>query len=218
MTQIGMKSIWTRYAASSVSDSDVMREICAGLADETGFEPDYEVIRQCKLDTASKLRILDFGAGMLRNSVGLLQMSKKWQVTAYDSLPMLSRGLRYFRNRLDMSRLTLETNWATLQTQRFDVVIAILVFQHIESGPLREIVQTLCSMTGRLCVFGRRSLDDFEQGDWTSVWPNILEYWEPIEIFTKRTVHPGENLISRTRTNLLFGDQHDHSGIILKPK
>ena len=213
-----MKLYWSRRATSAVSDYEVMRSICAELPNEEAFLPDYDVLTECCLDASKPLRILDFGAGMLRNSSGLLQLSNKWHVTAYDSSSMLDRGLRKFGDTLDISRLDFNTEWQELKATRFDAVIAILVFQHIEAAPLREILCSLTTMTKQLCVFGRRSLDDFAQQTWTPVWPIIMEFWQPIKVFNKNVAHPTESLLSRTRKSLHQGEPHDHCGAVFVPR
>lgn len=184
----GMKKEWLDNAALDKSDFQVAQKIATGLPSMAAFQPDNLVIDGFSLDEEKPLRLLDFGAGMLRNTVGLLERSPNWFVTAYDISPItLSRGIRHFDGRLrkHLSRYATSTNFDDLRGQKFDAIIAILTLQHIDPDPLREILKAFTLMTPVLCVYGRSALDDLEVNptNWTRKWPIIQEFWTPWRTF-----------------------------------
>jgi hypothetical protein len=93
-----------------------------------------------------------------------------------------------------------QSDWKALSTDRFDLIHAELVLQHIDPEPLRAYLGDFAAMLGSeglLCVYGRYMLDDLT----TPIWPIILEQFEPVY---------GEIPTS--------GDYHTHSGAILRSR
>lgn len=104
-------------------------------------------------DPASAVRILDYGCGLGRN---LRSMSANWLVTGYDSPPMIARAAKFVP---PMPRLTLTSDWEAVSRQRFDAVLATLVFQHMLLTDLRPVLRSLLQMSPRLVI---ESMGGFE--------------------------------------------------------
>lgn len=162
-------------------------------------------------NTAMPLRILDFGCGVGRNTIGMIDLSKKWEVTGYDNHEMIERGKRFYGNRLQNKRVELFDDWNKLlsakrngQQKPFDVIFCCLVLQHIDRQQLKEYFSDFVTLTDKLFVCGRRALDEeWNNLEFINVWECIQEYFEPIEL---------ENGLA-TGTN-----PHDHHYGIFKPR
>ena len=183
---------YTKYwlNAAQLNRAGLMNAILTGSTAET-FKPDHRLIQQCG-GRWEPLRLLDFGCGLGRNVPGY---SVQWSVTLYDSLPMLMRAVTYLREQNLAIWPMMTNNWDALKTQKFDAVLASLVFQHILEPDLIEYLKDLRHMTKRLVVFGRR----FNDGG-GNTWEIVNRYWEPVESF------------------VIEGDPHGHDTVVFRPR
>lgn len=115
---------------------------------------------------SDKLKILDFGCGICRNAAYLSKSYTNWDVYGYDNENMLKHASefclkKYSINVNTQSNLKLISNWDSLKTSKFDVIFALLVFQHIHEKDINLYLKDISKMTNKLIVFGRRYNDDF---------------------------------------------------------
>lgn len=213
----GIKQEWLDNAMLR-DDLAVAKKICDTVKTLDDFKPDYHILQQFKLPVAAPLSVLDFGAGLLRNTVGLLHMSPKWRIVAHDSELMLSRGYKMQWGHLtgNHHRYRLEPSWHNLRACRFDAIVCIYVLQHLEVDVLRAMLNDFRRMTPKLCVYGRIALDDLENKPtaWTNGWDIICETWRPLSVwsFDKEVNNRGINVADNLR------GASDHCGAILVPR
>lgn len=99
-------------------------------------------------------RLLDFGCGIGRNFPALRQHAE--EVVAFDIPEMIEACRRHG----PCGDVVLTSDWGSVREQRFDVVIATLVFQHIDDpGMLGFVLADLASMCRYLYVSGRCWID-----------------------------------------------------------
>jgi len=213
----GLQSDW--IIDNSATDTHLMHRQLTNTKPED-FAPDIVTLKQFELDTALPLKIVDFGCGMLRNTAGLLSLSPNWQVTAYDTPIMLERGYKKFglQSEIRRGRLSLVSSWEHLRAETYDAIICSLVLQHIGAEELKGIVAEFSKMTSKLCVIGRRCLDN---GD-PVVWHILREYWQPTKVFVCPNVLQSQRGVSRfdlLDTSVLdSGDKEDHHIVIFGAK
>jgi 2-polyprenyl-3-methyl-5-hydroxy-6-metoxy-1,4-benzoquinol methylase len=96
---------------------------------------------------------LDFGCGVGRNSVALSDTYDK--VIAFDLPSMIS--LVPEDNKL--SNIEYTTDWDHVKSFKFDIVLASLVFQHIEDSELDSYLKDLSQIADRLVLHSRTWID-----------------------------------------------------------
>ncbi len=205
------KKEWLEASSDKKTDLEVMRTIVTGTKAKEDFGPNKNLLRKFNLDVNYPFTILDFGAGMMRETVGLLEMSEVWSVTAYDPVTTtLKRGQNHFQDRLSKHnrRIFIYDNWEGVKVRKFDCIICILVLQHIDEFRLTPLLNDFTKMTNKLCVFGRRSLDDFKSDNWTPIWPIIQKLWSEESVFA----------MSGQPASLSEGGRHDHIGAVFHPR
>lgn len=149
------------------------------------FKPDMPVLGRLvsKLDRSKPQKLIDFGAGLLRNSAGLCTFSPQWEVCAYDCHAMLRRGWwahgftdeQWPRHR----NLACVHDWQEVRAAApFDALIAFTVFQHLAPDNLRAVLEEVAPLTRYLCVYGRRHLDGEET---SSAWDFIAQRYDMVE-------------------------------------
>jgi 2-polyprenyl-3-methyl-5-hydroxy-6-metoxy-1,4-benzoquinol methylase len=102
----------------------------------------------------SGLSVLDFGCGVGRNSVGLSKNFKS--VFAYDLPNMLD--LVPEKNKL--SNITYTSDWKKVISNKFDIVLASLVFQHIDDQELIAYLSDISKITEKIFLASRTWIDD----------------------------------------------------------
>lgn len=112
------------------------------------------------------LKILDFGCGVCRNTGYLSINYPNWMVYGYDNKNMLMHAADFCLQKYSIdvnsqSNLKLISNWDSLKTSKFDVIFALLVFQHIHEKDINLYLKDISRMTNKLIVFGRRYNDEF---------------------------------------------------------
>jgi 2-polyprenyl-3-methyl-5-hydroxy-6-metoxy-1,4-benzoquinol methylase len=154
-------------------------------------------------DEQEPLKILDFGCGICRNTCYMSMTYPHWNVYGYDNDNMLKHAHTFCNQKYSISlykqsNLTLTSNWEQLKTQKFDVIFASLVFQHIYEDNLSVYLQDMRKMTKKLIVSGRRFNDEMIDGKYKNTW----------EIFENNGYYPSNaNEISYKK----YGDLEEHS-------
>lgn len=177
-------------AVQHLNDDEIANFIDTAVTRAEDFKPVMQQIRRLG-DPKKPLRILDFGCGIGRNIVGMLEYSPKWLITGYDNPNMLARGLEFYGERLRVDRVHLIDDWdkiaAAVQThlpekKPFDIIFCSLVLQHIDVAQLRDYLTDFCELTNRLFVSGRRALDEgWTNSSFVSVWDIIQEKFDAVE-------------------------------------
>lgn len=98
-------------------------------------------------------RVLDFGCGVGRNFPYLRSLAR--HLTGFDLPPMIARC----RDLAPAAADVLADDWPALRRQRFDLVFASLVLQHIEPETCRTYLADLAAMTPAIYVLTRASSD-----------------------------------------------------------
>lgn len=155
------------------------------------FQPAYHHIARFG-DADKAMRILDFGCGLGRNIIGMLQHSEKWTVWGYDNAPALEHAKKFYGDRLASSnRVFLTDKWDAMMEMAtkdkrgkfFDLIFAAFVFQHIEIEEMRSYLSDMATMTKRLYVFGRRANDSGWNGAYfVDNWKIIAEKFDAVEL------------------------------------
>ena len=97
---------------------------------------------------------LDFGCGIGRNSIALSKNFKK--VFAYDLPNMVNLVPEKNKN----SKIIYTSDWNEIKNNKFDVVLACLVFQHINDQELVEYLKDLSQITEKIILGSRTWIDD----------------------------------------------------------
>jgi SAM-dependent methyltransferase len=115
-----MTSEWRELAATA-SDDDLRERILTGFKDGKPFTP-YVPTLALPLPAAA---VLDFGCGLGRNFPYLKSIAAR--VVGYDLAPMIDRCRTIAAPAAD----ALTSDWDAVRDERFDIVFASLVLQHI---------------------------------------------------------------------------------------
>jgi SAM-dependent methyltransferase len=160
-------------SAARAADPDELRErILTGFKAGKPFTPYIPTI-----DLPSRLEsVLDFGCGVGRNFPYLRSRARR--VYGFDLPPMIERCREIAPLTVD----ALSDDWASVTQQRFDLVFASLVLQHIEPEACRVYLADCARLSPLMYVltrtttdFGTNVLDHcveagaFEMGDCTIV-------------------------------------------------
>lgn len=132
------------------ADPDDLREhILTGYKDGKPFTPYVPT-----LDLPSPInRVLDFGCGVGRTFPYLKTVARS--VVGFDLPPMLARCRLLATEAVSL----LTDDWLALQTQRFDLIVAVLVLQHIEPPLARGYVTSFARMSPWTYLLTRDSSD-----------------------------------------------------------
>jgi 2-polyprenyl-3-methyl-5-hydroxy-6-metoxy-1,4-benzoquinol methylase len=114
---------------------------------------DMPVYDEVKVLFGTGSTTLDFGCGVGRNSVALSETYDK--VISFDLPNMID--LVPEENKLNNIEYT--TEWGYVKTFKFDVVLASLVFQHIEDSELDSYLNDLSQIADRLVLHSRTWID-----------------------------------------------------------
>ncbi len=98
-------------------------------------------------------RVLDFGCGVGRTFPFLRTIAQ--HVTGFDLPPMIEQCRRLATERAD----ALEDDWETVRSSRFDLIVAVLVLQHIEPAACRAYLQDFARMSPATYLLSRSDSD-----------------------------------------------------------
>lgn len=153
------KDFWAGLTESTAGDA-----ILTGYTGEFEDMPVYDSVLDL---VGSGIKALDFGCGVGRNTRA---MSKSFQsVVGYDLPNMIN--LIPPQNKLNNIKYT--ADWVQIKKLKFDVVLASLVFQHIEEKELDSYVKDISEITNRLVMHSRTWIDHTE----SEVLPIIEKYF-----------------------------------------
>lgn len=156
------KEFWQSVRANTAGDA-----ILTGYVGEFKDMPVYKNIISLM---GSGDRALDFGCGVGRNVKSLSESFR--QVVGYD-LPNMIDLVPIENKSGDREQITYTTDWELLRRERFDAVLASLVFQHIEDNELNNYLYAISEMTNRLVLHSRTWIDHTE----TKVLPMVEKYF-----------------------------------------
>ncbi len=138
---------WRQVA--SLDDVGVRDAILSGYADGKPFTPYVPTI-----DIGRPARVLDFGCGLGRNLPYLTGVAT--EVVGFDLPEMIERV-----GALDWpGAVSFESDWDRVREQRFDLVFASLVFQHVEPAPLERYLADVFTIAP-CCYLLSRGRHDF---------------------------------------------------------
>jgi SAM-dependent methyltransferase len=152
---------WSSVAASAHAD-ELREHILTGFRDGKPFTPYRPTLEL----PASLDRVLDFGCGIGRNFPYLTSVARR--VVGFDIPPMVARCRDLSPVQIDR----LDDDWTTLREERFDLVFAALVLQHVETGTCRAYLADFATMASLVYLltrtdsdFGRNVLDLVAEGE-----------------------------------------------------
>lgn len=135
--------------AESADDADLRERILTGFKDGKPFTPYVPTIRLPQPIG----RVLDFGCGAGRNFSYLKTIAA--HVTGFDLPPMIERCRTLSPVGVDV----LSADWDAMRGQRFDLVFASLVLQHLETEAAQERLADFARMAPASYVITRRDGD-----------------------------------------------------------
>jgi SAM-dependent methyltransferase len=139
---------WTSLARSA--DAAELREhILTGYKTGKPFTP-YVPTIQLPTPTAA---VLDFGCGLGRNFPYLKTIARR--VVGFDLPEMIERCRALAPEPPD----DLEADWAELKSQRFDLIFASLVLQHIETDACRAYLRDFAAIAPAVYLLTRTDSD-----------------------------------------------------------
>ena len=139
---------WLRVAENG-SDDDVREWILTGTTSGKPFTP-YVPTLELPSGLASAL---DFGCGLGRNFPYLIGLADR--VTGFDLPPMIARC----RGVPAVPRVTLTDDWDAVSRQRFDVIFASLVLQHLATPSMQERLTDFARLSPLTYVITRAESD-----------------------------------------------------------
>lgn len=113
--------------------------------------------------------LLDFGCGIGRNTFYYSMKYPKSKVVGYDSVKMLKRIDEFYLAKYEVPKplnVSFDFHWPNISVQKFDIVVCLLVFQHIFEDDLLRYLFDLKRMTNFLIVSGRKFNDDNQKNTW----------------------------------------------------
>lgn len=125
-----------------------------------------------------KLKVLDFGCGIGRNTFGMAEYSPNWEIIGYDHPTVLSRTEEFYF--IKYKKYTTPENaqfvddWESLKQTRFDWILCTLVLQHIHEKDLITYVSDFKNMTTNIVINSRRFNDDDNKNTWEILERNGL--------------------------------------------
>ena len=139
---------WLSIARSSDPD-DIREHILTGFKAGKPFTPYVPTIAlPAKVD-----RVLDFGCGVGRTFPFLRTIAQ--HITGFDLPPMIEQCRALATVRAD----ALEDDWNAVRRRRFDLIVAVLVLQHIEPPACRAYLEDFARMSPALYLLSRADSD-----------------------------------------------------------
>ena len=143
-----MKSFWQSITKGNAGDA-----ILTGYKGYLKDMPVYdEVISLTKSSEGHSQYALDFGCGVGRNTTTLAKDYKK--VVGFD----LPNMIELVPDENKSNSILYTSDWSTVKSFRFDLVLASLVFQHIDDQELHDYLKDI--NTDKLVLHSRTWIDD----------------------------------------------------------
>lgn len=139
---------WSSLALSADPD-DIRERILTGFKAGKPFTPYAPTIA---LPTPLQ-RVLDFGCGLGRNFPYLTTVADR--VTGFDLPEMIARCRALATHAIDR----LDDDWTRLREERFDLVFASLVLQHVETDLCRAYLRDFSRMAPAVYLLTRTDSD-----------------------------------------------------------
>ena len=162
---------WLAIAQSSDPD-DLREHILTGFKSGKPFTPYTPTLAL----PSPVERVLDFGCGVGRTFPFLKTIAQ--HVSGFDLPPMIERCRLLAPEPAD----ALFDDWGTVRDMRFDLIVSVLVLQHIEPDACRSYLKDFATMAPAVYLLGRADSDFgtnvfaevtatgvFEAGDCTQV-------------------------------------------------
>jgi SAM-dependent methyltransferase len=142
------RDFWSSLAQTAGPD-DLREHILTGFKSGKPFTPYVPTIPlPAHLD-----RVLDFGCGLGRTFPFLKSLAN--HVTGFDLPAMIERCRLLAETPAD----ALLDDWCTVRTQKFDLVVSVLVLQHIEPAACREYLEDFSRIAPAVYLLGRADSD-----------------------------------------------------------
>jgi SAM-dependent methyltransferase len=139
---------WLSIARSTDPD-DIREHILTGFKSGKPFTPYVPTIAlPVPID-----RVLDFGCGVGRTFPFLRTIAR--HVTGFDLPPMIEQCRTLATDPAD----ALEDDWETVRMHRFDLIVAVLVLQHVEPAVCRAYLEDFARMAPAVYVLSRADSD-----------------------------------------------------------
>ena len=116
--------------------------------------------------------ILDFGCGVGRNSIALLQKYKYVHCFDYPNMIGMLASTDIYDHYKD--RIKLHTDWDKIKKYKFDAIFCCLVLQHIYEEDFMQYIKDFKEMTNLLYVCSRAYCDDH----YKNVYTMLQKEWE----------------------------------------
>jgi SAM-dependent methyltransferase len=142
------RDYWFSIAQSATAD-DLREHILTGFKDGKPFTP-YVPTIQLPQDPR---RVLDFGCGVGRTFPFLKRIAA--HVTGFDLPPMIERCRTLAPQPAD----ALLDDWETVRTQHFDLIVSVLVLQHIEPVACSDYLRDFARMAPAIYLLSRADSD-----------------------------------------------------------
>lgn len=142
------RDYWLSIAQSADAD-DLREHILTGFKGGKAFTPYVPTIAL----PSPVGRVLDFGCGVGRTFPFLKRIAS--HVTGFDLPPMIERC----RALADEPADALLDDWTVARAQQFDLIVSVLVLQHIEPAACREYLQDFARMAPSVYLLSRADSD-----------------------------------------------------------
>jgi len=171
-----------------LSEENIAGMIYAGAKNLDDLKPSHDIIRLIGNPNEHR-KILDFGCGVGRNIVGIVDFSIEWDIVGYDNEQMIDFSGLFVSdyNKKYVKQIFLLHDWNAIvngfsTSQKFDTIFCCYVLQHIPEPQLRWYLEQFKEVGKELFVFGRRAIDPANTGsgydgrnNFKSVWKIILD-------------------------------------------
>jgi SAM-dependent methyltransferase len=142
------RDYWLSIASSSDLD-DLREHILTGFKSGKPFTPYVPTIPlPSPID-----RVLDFGCGVGRTFPFLKRVAR--HVTGFDLPPMIERCSALAADPADL----LLHDWSAARSTRFDLIVAVLVLQHIEPAACAAYLEDFATMAPAVYLLSRADSD-----------------------------------------------------------
>jgi SAM-dependent methyltransferase len=142
------RDYWFSIAQSASAD-DLREHILTGFKGGKPFTPYVPTVQ-----LPSELRrVLDFGCGVGRTFPFLKRIAA--HVTGFDLPPMIERCRALAPQPAD----ALFDDWETVRTQAFDLIVSVLVLQHIEPAPCSDYLRDFAHIAPAAYLLSRADSD-----------------------------------------------------------